>query len=55
MDINSLTAIRIKEVRMSLGLKAEAVVYDLEMDKGSYSNLENGKTQVSIAKLHRIA
>ncbi len=55
MDINSLTAIRIKEVRMSLGLKAEAVAYDLEMDKGSYSNLENGKTQVSIAKLHRIA
>ena len=25
------------------------------MDKGNYSNLENGKTQVSIAKLYRIA
>jgi transcriptional regulator with XRE-family HTH domain len=55
MDINSLTASRIKEVRMSLGLKAETVALDLEMDKGSYSNLENGKTQVSIAKLYRIA
>ena len=51
MDINSLTAIRIKDVRMSLGLKAENVAFDLEMDKGSYSNLENGKTQVSVAKL----
>ena len=55
MDINTLTANKIKEIRKSLGLKAEAVAADLQINKSAYSELENGHTDITLKKLQAIA
>lgn len=55
MDINQLTAVKIKEIRLALGYKSEVVATQLGMSKASYSQLENGKTEISISRLNLIS
>jgi transcriptional regulator with XRE-family HTH domain len=55
MDINAKVASRIKALRSEKGYKAEIVAQELEMSKAAYSQLENGKIDISITKLQKIA
>ena len=55
MDIITLTANKIKEIRISLGLTAESVAADLHISKSAYSELENGHTDITLKKLQAIA
>ena len=50
MDINAKVASRIKALRSEKGYKAEIVAQELEMSKAAYSQLENGKIDISILK-----
>ena len=52
MDLNALTATKIKALRNQKGYKAEVVAQELEMSKAAYSQLENGKIDITLAKLH---
>ena len=45
----------IQNRRLSLGLSQEDVVGRAEMDRGHYSEVENGKRNISINTLKRIA
>jgi transcriptional regulator with XRE-family HTH domain len=55
MDINSLTAARVKAFRLRLNYSAEAVAKALAINKANYSRLENGKTEITLRKLERLA
>ncbi len=55
MDINTLTALRIKEVRTQSGLTSQSVADDLGITIGSYSALENGKVAITIERLHQLS
>lgn len=55
MNTNQLTAIRIKEERTRLNYSQQAVADHLKMDISNYSRLENGKIEITIAKLEAIA
>lgn len=55
MDKNSLIAYKIKEIRKSSGFSAEYVANQLGISKGAYSNLENGKVEVTINKIYMLA
>ncbi len=55
MDINSLTGVRIKEVRNELGIKAEALADELNIAKGTLSKIENGKVNITLVQLQAIA
>jgi hypothetical protein len=41
MDINKIAAVRIKELRISLGISAKSVASDLDIAISNYSKLEN--------------
>jgi len=45
MNINQLTAIKIKELRIKTGLTAEAVAGILEISHGAYSQMEYKKLE----------
>lgn len=55
MNFNERVASRIRMYRNELGLKAEYVAYTFRMSKSAYSNLENGKTEITVDKLHLCA
>lgn len=55
MDINQLTAERVKTFRIKLNYSAEEVAKELGIDKANYSRLENGKTEITLKKLERLA
>ncbi len=55
MNTNQLTAIRIKEERLKLNYTQQSVADHLGMDISNYSRLENGKYEITIAKLEAIA
>ncbi|MDR3008610.1 MAG: helix-turn-helix domain-containing protein [Sphingobacterium sp.] len=55
MDINKLTASNIKELRSKSGLTIEAVAADLKISKSAYSQMENGKTELTLTKIQAIA
>ena len=55
MNINEKISSKIKDLRINAGLKAEAVAHDLNMSKSAFSQLENGKTEISVTKLEEIA
>ena len=55
MDINTLTALRIREVRTQSGLTSQSVADDLGITIGSYSALENGKVAITIERLHQLS
>ncbi len=55
MNTNQLTAIRIKEERLRLNYSQQSVADHLGMNISNYSRLENGKYEITIAKLEAIA
>jgi transcriptional regulator with XRE-family HTH domain len=55
MDINQLTAERIKEIRTSLGITAKSVSNKLGIAESNYSQMENGKVQITLNRLEIIA
>lgn len=55
MNINQLTASRIKELRLQNGLTAEAVAQALNISRGSYSQLENGHVEITINRVQLLA
>ncbi len=55
MDINTLTAIKIKEMRNTMGLTSEFVAQQLGIAPSNYSDLENGKRAISIEKLDKLS
>ena len=55
MNINAKIASRVKVLRNEKGYKMEVVAKELSMSKSAYSQLENGKTEITISKLQKIA
>jgi transcriptional regulator with XRE-family HTH domain len=55
MNINELTAHKIKEFRLKLNYKSKDVAKALEIERANYSKLENGKTEITLKKLELIA
>jgi transcriptional regulator with XRE-family HTH domain len=55
MDINQLTAEKVKEFRLKLNYSAAEVAKELGIDKANYSRLENGKTEITLKKLEILA
>lgn len=55
MNINQLTASRIKEIRNEKGLTAEAVAKELQISKAAYSHLENGKVEITLNRVETLA
>lgn len=46
---------RIRIFRVSLGLSQEYVANQLDLSVGAYSNIETGRTDVTITRLYQIA
>lgn len=46
---------RIRIFRVSLGLSQEYVANELDLSKGAYSNIETGRSDVTITRLYKIA
>jgi transcriptional regulator with XRE-family HTH domain len=55
MNINELTAIKIKELRRSIGFSAESVASDLGISKTALSQLENGKVEITLTRLESLS
>lgn len=55
MDLNQLSAAKIKEIRMGLGLTSESVANQLGIAKANYSRLENGKVEISLNRLEALS
>jgi len=55
MTLNDIVASKIKDNRKQVGLTSEAVAEMLGVSKGAYSNLENGKVEITISKLELIS
>lgn len=55
MTTNYLTAMRIKEERINRNITQQNMADALHMDVSTYSRLENGKIEISIARLEEIA
>jgi transcriptional regulator with XRE-family HTH domain len=54
-DINKLTGCRIQEIRKAKGKKASHMAEILGISESAYSQTENGKSQITIARLYDIA
>ncbi len=55
MNINQLTANKIKELRLKAGLTADAVAQSLHITRGAYSQMETGKTAITLTRLEALA
>lgn len=55
MDLNALTASKIKELRHNLGYTVEAMAKDLGISKTAYSQMENGHVEITLARIEMIA
>lgn len=55
MNINQLTAARIKELRAKNGLTAEAVAQNLNISRSAYSQLENGHVEITLSRIELLA
>jgi transcriptional regulator with XRE-family HTH domain len=55
MEINTLIANRIHDLRTSLGFSSEYVAQELGIAKSNYSMLENGKTEIKISSIFSLA
>lgn len=55
MTTNYLTAMRIKEERINRNITQQSMAEQLHMDISIYSRLENGKIEISIARLEAVA
>jgi transcriptional regulator with XRE-family HTH domain len=48
-------SLRIKEIRISKGIKQENISFFLDMHQGTYAKLENGNLKIKIEQLINIA
>ncbi|MNJ95285.1 helix-turn-helix protein [compost metagenome] len=55
MNINQLTASRIKELRAKNNLTAEAVAQSLDISKSAYSQMENGHVEITLSRIQLLA
>lgn len=55
MNINELTANKIKELRRNIGFSAESVASDLGISKTALSQLENGKVEITLTRLESLS
>lgn len=55
MDINSLTASKIKELRISTEKSQSEIAQDLGISHSAYERMENGKVDINLKMLERIA
>lgn len=55
MNINQLTASKIREVRNRIGYTAEAMASSLGISKSAYSQLENGRIEITLTRIEAIA
>lgn len=55
MDKNSLVTSKIKEIRKYQNYTSEFVSESLGISLGAYSNLENGKVEITIKKLYTLS
>lgn len=55
MNMNELIASKIKETRVELGYSCEYMANKLGISKGAYSNMENGKIEISITRLELLS
>lgn len=55
MNLNELTASKIKEIRHQLGYTAEAMAKDLGISKTAYSQMENGRVEITLSRIELIA
>lgn len=53
--MNELIASKIKDVRTELGFSCEYVAGKLGISKGAYSNMENGKIEITIPRLELVS
>ncbi len=55
MNINQLTASRIKDLRSKNGLTAEAVAQSLNISRSAYSQMENGHVEITLSRIELLA
>jgi transcriptional regulator with XRE-family HTH domain len=55
MDIKAKIGLRIKEIRTEKNLTQEAVAWKAEVDRTFMNHVENGRRNVSIESLEKIA
>lgn len=55
MNINELTASRIKDLRSKNGFTAEAVAQALDISRSAYSQLENGHVEITLSRIELLA
>lgn len=55
MNLNQLTAIKIREKRQQAVFTAEAVAKDLGISKAAYSQMENGHTEITLTRIEAVA
>lgn len=55
MDIRQRVGLRIRELRKSMGLTQEALAFRADLDKTYVNEVENGKRNISIVNLEKLA
>ena len=55
MDINQAIGKRIRTIRIQQGLKQELIADRLNVSPSAYSKMEQGKTNLSVKRIERIA
>lgn len=53
--MNKVIGERIRIQRVSKSLSQENIANELDLSIGAYSNIERGKTEISVSRLYRIA
>lgn len=55
MNLNDLTASRIKDIRLEKGITAKTVAKQLNLSESSYSQVENGHTDLTLPRIEALA
>jgi len=55
MNLNELTASKIRGLRRNLGYTTEAMAKDLGISKTAYSQMENGRVEITLSRIEMIA
>lgn len=55
MNLNDLTASKIRQIRKELGYSAEKIAFEMGISKTAYSQMENGKTEISMSRLELLS
>lgn len=55
MNLNDLTASRIKEIRQEQGVTAKSIAKQLNISESSYSQFENGHVEITLPRIEAIS